>query len=375
VKLTHKLLLLVFLAGNVVSAQTVQHVIVVIQENRTPDNLFGSDLHNLSGRQLPNAHLVSTGKCKGMSQAVPLGPFELDAYCFDPDHGHGSWITTWDKNPNGSNGLMDGACQTNAGINGTCNNLPMCGNVPCPQYTYVDNKVLSGYHGGHNTLDGYFNVAINYGYANDMYQTNQGPSFPAHQFLFSGTSAPDTKDDLQGFYQYFAGENPLLSDGKSTGVTGCATAPTGSYVLEVAPDGSESKGYDPHETGTTPNAGYPCYDHPTMASLLDSNGIIWKYFNHAPIHNNTPGSSIWTAPNAIHDICYPIVNGQCTGTDWVNDVIEPPSKSDASPILDALGVNGECSLPQVSWVIPDGYWSDHPGTAGSDGGPAGLRPL
>jgi phospholipase C len=34
-----------------------QHVIIVIQENRTPDNLFGSDLYN-NPRRLPGAHLA-----------------------------------------------------------------------------------------------------------------------------------------------------------------------------------------------------------------------------------------------------------------------------------------------------------------------------
>ena len=37
-----------------------------------------------------------------------------------------------------------------------------------------------------------------------MFQTNQGPSFPAHQFLFGGTSAPNAGDDHVGI---FASEN------------------------------------------------------------------------------------------------------------------------------------------------------------------------
>ena len=37
-----------------------------------------------------------------------------------------------------------------------------------------------------------------------MFQTNQGPSFPAHQFLFGGTSAPSAADDAAGI---FASEN------------------------------------------------------------------------------------------------------------------------------------------------------------------------
>jgi len=64
------LLLLGSLGPTLTFAQTnnlpkVQHVIVVIQENRTPDNLFGSDFYNPQGRQLPLADLVSQGSCHG----------------------------------------------------------------------------------------------------------------------------------------------------------------------------------------------------------------------------------------------------------------------------------------------------------------------
>jgi hypothetical protein len=36
----------------------------------------------------------------------------------------------------------------------------------------------------------YFDIATSYGFADYFFQTSQGPSLPAHQFLLSGTSAP-----------------------------------------------------------------------------------------------------------------------------------------------------------------------------------------
>ena len=44
----------------------------------------------------------------------------------------------------------------------------------------------------------------------------------------------------------------------------------------------------------------------------------------------------------------------------------------ATPILWDLGDNSNrvCNLPSVSWVVPDGDWSDHGGTLGADGGPS-----
>ena len=57
-------------------------------------------------------------------------------------------------------------------------------------YGYVDNPVVTNSDGstGH-LLDPYLTLAKQYGWANFMYQTNQGPSYPAHQFIFAGTSA------------------------------------------------------------------------------------------------------------------------------------------------------------------------------------------
>src|SRR5208283_5642332 len=65
-KLTVKgLLFLIALASTLALAQTppIQHVIVVIQENRSPDNLFGSDAF-AGTHQLPNAHLSTYGLCE-----------------------------------------------------------------------------------------------------------------------------------------------------------------------------------------------------------------------------------------------------------------------------------------------------------------------
>ena len=64
-------------------------------------------------------------------------------------------------------------------------------------------------------LDPYFQLAEQYTFGDRMFQTNQGPSFPAHQFIISGTSAPSAYSDL------FASENPggVTNAGNNTGCT------------------------------------------------------------------------------------------------------------------------------------------------------------
>ena len=73
------------------------------------------------------------------------------------------------------------------------------GDIPCsgtcattPQFKFVDNST--------GILDPYLELATQYGWANYMFQTNQGPSFPAHQFVFGGTSAPNAADDAAGIF-------------------------------------------------------------------------------------------------------------------------------------------------------------------------------
>ena len=50
------------------------------------------------------------------------------------------------------------------------------------------------------TIYPYLYMAQNFGWANRMFQTNQGPGTPAHQFLFAGTSAPSAADDAAAVF-------------------------------------------------------------------------------------------------------------------------------------------------------------------------------
>jgi len=349
---------LAFFGATLTQAQNtnlpIQHVIVVVQENRTPDNLFSAD-----ASKLPGAHLVRSGNCHG--KTITLTAWPLDA-CFDPSHEHSKgWLPMYDG------GKMDGACDIPPNVNPGCG-IPNCSDTSyqyCPQYTYVANTKFDGVHG---ILDPYFQLAREYGFANWMFQTNQGPSFPAHQFLFTGTSepiAPKTK-----FYKWFAAENANFRKSVTDNHNGCI-ADFGTVVKEVNPStGKESARYTPSDPRGA-NAGFPCYEHNTMGDLLDAHVISWRYY--------TPGQgSLWTAPDAIDHICKPSgfgPSGTCTGADFSNGHVV----TNASQILTDLGVNGtgiqNCQLQQVSWVIPDGNWSDHAGTVGHDGGPSWVAAI
>ena len=279
-------------------AKKIQHVVVIFQENRTPDNLFHDPVLISRG-----ADIASTG-VNSQGETITLAPESLNTD-YDINHTHESFERMYDG------GKMDGAdrlfifCYQGASI------CP----PPNPEFWYVNPSEVQPY----------FQLAEQYTFGDRMFQTNQGPSFPAHQFIISGTSAPTATSNL------FAAEN--LSVDKAN--AGCIAA-AGITVALIDTSGSESQ------------SSYPCYEHPTLTDLLDAQGISWRYY--AP-----SAGSIWTGPDAIQHMCQPQTqNGQlvCTGSAWKNVII---------PQTNVLTDIATGQLAEVSWVIPDGHASDHAG--------------
>jgi phospholipase C len=265
----------------------IEHVVVIVQENRTPDNLF----HGLPGADIADSGINSVG------ETIAFTPIPLSVL-YDLDHSHLGFVKMFDG------GKMDGADKLASGCTLTGANCPS----PNAPFSYVDPAEVQPY----------FEMAKQFTFADRMFQTNQGPSFPAHQFVISGTSAPTATSNL------FAAENVGYPANSGSNVEAGCAGPTGETVAMIDPMGNES---------TTQ---FPCFEHETLLDLLDSHGITWRYY--AP-----STGSIWTAPNAIRHLRF--------GNDWQN-VIIPQSK-----VLTDIA-NGQ--LAQVTWVIPDGRSSDHP---------------
>jgi hypothetical protein len=200
----------------------------------------------------------------------------------------------------------------------------------------------------------YFDIATNYGFANYFFQTNEGPSYPAHQFLFTGTSAPVAPKDPNNYYlDFVGGTNAFFTE------SGCANNNT-DYPTWVLPDGTPEG--DPR---TSKNE---CYPHDSLVT----NSIGDKLANWAWYTINDT-NVIWDAPAAIPEVCYGENDlddlGQACGPQGENSEwnahmrIADHGYSDA-PIFDDLY---DCSkpLPAISWVIPDFSWSDHPQDKGN----------
>jgi phospholipase C len=295
----------------------IQHVVIIFQENRTPDNLFQDPVLISNGADIQSYGVNSQG------QTIQLGQLDLGTVGTNPDnydlvHSHLSFTQMCDLNASTNVCAMDGADRVAVG----CGGGGVTGCAPAtPQFKYVNPA----------DVQPYFQMAEQYTFADRMFQTNQGPSFPAHQFIISGTSAPTAGSNL------FVAENPT-GPGQPDDFTGC-TAPPTETVNQIDPSSVET-------------AIYPCFEHPTLTDLLNTAKVSWRYY--AP-----SAGSIWTAPNAIQHMCGPNATPPnataCVGSDWVNNVVLATSQNPAQVLTDIA--NGQ--LASVSWVIPNGLESDH----------------
>jgi phospholipase C len=271
----------------------IRHIVLVIQENRSVDNLF----NGLPGADTQSYGYDSHGN-KVVLQAEPLNT------TWDPSHTHAAFVTEYDKGK----------------LNGWDLDRYICQGTPCTpppelEFGYVPQS----------DVQPYWTMAQAYAFADEMFQTNQGPSFPAHMYLADGNSATDNTNTL------YAMNNSQTSTG-ATAKAGC-DAPAGSYVVLINP-----------LTNNHSQTAYPCFDHQTLWDLLDAAGVSWKYYQP------TLGPGLWYTPDAIKHIRY--------GADYAN--VSTPQTNILSDIT-----NG--TLPEMSWVIPTAAESDHAGETDGSG--------
>jgi phospholipase C len=282
-------------AAPAIPAGKIEHIVIIFQENRSTDNLFSG---------FPGADTVKSGPAAG-GRTIALQPIPLEAPG-DLDHSHPGFKRDDDS------GRMDGFLRAN---------YIRFEGVADPPYAYVPESETKPL----------WTLAKRYTFADRMFQTNQGPSFPAHLYIIGGTSAPDPKSDL------LASENP--GDKEHGTPEGGCDSPADMLVQLIDPSGSEK-----HRL-------YPCFDDPTVMDLLDKKGLSWEYYE--PRYGG-----LWDGPAAIRHL-------RDQPSDWAR-VVTP----ETTIFKDIAAGN----LAHVSWVIPTGKNSDHPGNL-SDTGPSWVASI
>ncbi|HEY5096339.1 MAG TPA: alkaline phosphatase family protein [Candidatus Eremiobacteraceae bacterium] len=257
------------------------YTIVMIQENRTVDNLFqtqpGVDTQNYGYDSHHNRVMLAETDLGGR---------------YSCSHSHGAFVK--------------------AATQGF--DLEYCGLAPPDEpFSYVNPADIQPYTA----------LASQYAFADEVLQSNEGPSFPAHIYLIAATSG------TPGSHWNIADED------KQYMPAGCNAPPS-----QKAPTIDMRSAFP----GIEGNPIFPCIDPLTIFNELDSAHISWKYY--------TPSTNfIWTAPYAIRSLY---------DNDKANIIV--PEKTILSDIENLR-------LARVSYVIPSYGNSDHPGF-GNKGGPA-----
>jgi phospholipase C len=280
-------------------ATPITHIVVVVQENRSFDNLFNG---------YPGANSRRYGfDSKGDKVVLHVASL---ATKYDLDHSHGGFETEW------ADGKLDGF------------NLEKSSGMSFPDNAY-------GY-APYAQVKPYWDLATEFTLNDEFFQTNEGPSFPAHQFLIAGQSGHFSKTDPQPLDGRDLGPLAMAENigGKAlSSQAGCDSAAAGAKDQTI--DQSLTDNPQPSsETGSPTVA--PCVNYTTILDELDTKGLSWKYY--VPTYG-----VLWDAPDAISHIRYkPAL--------WANVVV--PETSVFADI--ALG-----KLAAVSYVIPRASLSDH----------------
>ncbi len=247
------------------STSPIQHIVVIIQENRSLDNMF---------QTYPGANTQSFGYNHN-GQEVPLTKTSL--------------ATGWD--------ILHRFTQATAAIDyakgeamdgfdlETCIGGKKCPTTYPPAYTYVQQP----------DVQKYWNMAQQYVLADNFYASDLDSSFEGHQYLIAGqaetTWGIPTKAAIWGCDGGTKDTVELLD-------TSTKPATTTTTKMQTC--------FDPPVTQTIDE---------TIGDELDTAGVSWRYY--APAIHTNPGY-IWSAYDAINHIR--------NGADWTNDIVNPPKQ-------------------------------------------------
>jgi phospholipase C len=158
-------------------------------------------------------------------------------------------------------------------------------------------------------IPGYWRYASEFALDDHFFSTIMGPSFPNHLVSVAASSG-NTVDNPHGQLLHAWG-----CDGGSI-----------SFVTGIRPDGTRFRTH-------------PCFNFQTLPDLLQRAHVSWKYY--APTEYSS--GYVWSALDAIRHIRF--------GPLWRTNVVP-----DTSFVGDVR--NGK--LPQVSWLVTNALFSDHP---------------
>jgi phospholipase C len=279
----------------------IQHVVMIMQENRSFDTYFGT---------YPGANGIPAGVCL-------------------PDPLHGGCVAPYyepkDKNVGGPHGAaaaiadidggnMDGFVGQAESALHCSKSEPDC--APCTSPRATSCLDVMGYHDARD-IPNYWTYAQNFVLQDDMFESAASWSLPEHLFLVSGWSAICPKGD----------EEPLA----------CTNS--------LEPQG-------PTE--------HPTYAWTDLTYLLHRAGVSWRYYVSGGAQPDCENDEVIACKAVKQSAKTPgIWNPLRDFTDVEQDGQENDIQSLGS-FYSAVGEQPACGLPNVSWITPDSFDSEHP---------------
>jgi phospholipase C len=284
------------------AAQKIQHVIVIMQENRSFDHYFGT-FPGAEGIPMDASGNPTVCNPDPNADAACVAPYHLtaDKNSGGP-HTNSAFLTCYDG------GKLDGFIKNAEGGKTGCADPT---NPNCTNGTLVD---VMGYHTDAE-IPNYWAYAKGFVLHDHMFQPNASWSYPQHICMVSGWTAECTADD------------PMS----------CKTNVDGD--------------------GTTGKAGagnhYPWTD---LTYLLHKAGVSWKYYlsqGMDPHCGNDPSE------------CQPVAMDPAVPSIWnplpdFDDVTEDGEQANVTKVDDFYADVAAGTLPSVSWIVPSSNVSEHP---------------
>jgi phospholipase C len=228
-------------SGGVPGLSKIKHVVIIIQENRSFDNLF---------QGFPGADTQSYGYNE-KGEKITLEPVGLET-TWDIEHTANSFIEACDGQGSfpGTDCKMDGFDKESWGCGDSCPNNN-------PPYSYVPQSETAPY----------FAMAKQYVLADEMFPSNfDGSSFISHQYIIAA-QASSTVNYPYSRWGCEGGSGDLIAT-----ITKQRTWPSG-YIQA-------------------------CFDETTLADELDAKGISWRFYSSRI--NGSGG--LWSGFQAIRHI-------------------------------------------------------------------------
>jgi len=295
----------------------IEHIVVIMQENRSFDNYFGT---------YPGANGIP------MANGVPTvcSPDALSGTCVAPFH------STKNFDTGGPHGQLPAALDINGGrMNGFMNqaNKPWfrCDQPGYPVCGSGDPKDVMGWHDARE-IPNYWKYAENFVLQDNMFEPTSSWSYPQHLAMVSGWTARCS---------IWRDPNSCVSE---------LTLPTSIGATNVLTDWI---------TGSNPSLPDPNAAWTDLTYLLHKNNVSWGYFIAEGDEPDCRDDAADCIPHSQNHMTPGIWNP--LPLFWT--VRDNKQLGNIQPHTNLIAQAKNGTLPAVSWVVPDNAHSEHPPAA------------